>query len=107
MIPDWLALLLTAIPLFGIAGSAIAFVYKFYSEAAERKHRRFFELLTYIDGTGPIAAKLGAAYQLREFKDHAEFVDRFCRTQRDQVTGDNAQALVNELDLTAIAVSKR
>ena len=102
-----LTLIVTAIPLFGLAGSAIAYVVKLYQDAAERRHRRFFELLQYIDGGGPIAAKLGAVYALRGFPEHAEFVARFCITQREQIVGDNSQALITELNLTAAAVAKR
>src|SRR3546814_17276258 len=60
--------------------------------------------MTYIDGSGPIAAKLAAVYALRDFKEHREFIRRFCTTQQSQVVGGNAESLIKELNLTAKAV---
>src|SRR3546814_16984741 len=60
--------------------------------------------MTYIDGSGPIAAKLAAVYALRDFKEHREFIRRFCTTQQSQVVGGNADSLNKELNLTAKAV---
>ncbi|WP_137680515.1 hypothetical protein [Aurantiacibacter suaedae] len=105
--PEWLTIAITVIPLAGIAGSAIAYIIRLYQEAGERKHRRFFELLGYLDGDGPIAAKLGAVYQLREFKEHEDFVERFCRKVADNVKGESTAALVDELNRTAEAIAER
>src|SRR3546814_5398029 len=52
--------------------------------------------MTYIDGSGPIAAKLAAVYALRDFKEHREFIRRFCTTQQSQVVGGNAESLIKE-----------
>src|SRR3546814_15962551 len=60
--------------------------------------------MTYIDGSGPIAAKLAAVYALRDFKEHREFIRRFCTTQHSQVVGGTAESLIKELNLTAKAV---
>ena len=98
---DWPTLVLTAVPLFAIAGSGIAYVVKLYRDADERRHTRFFELLRYIGGNEGIGAKVGAAYALRNFPEHAEFVERFCLTNKAQVTGDNAQSLIDEMQRTA------
>ena len=106
-VPLWVTIGGFALPLLGLAGSAIAYVVKLYQDAAVRRRANFFELLQYIDGSGPIAAKVGAIYALREFDEHADFIERFCRTQRDQITGDNAQSLIAELDETAEAVAKK
>ena len=99
--PNWLTLVSTAVPLFGIAGSAIGYVVKLYQDANERRHTRFFELLRYIGGDEGIGAKVGAAYALRNFPEHAEFVKRFCQNQQAQVTGGNAESLVDEMKRTA------
>ena len=102
--PLWLAIGGIAVPLLGLAGSAVAYVIKLYRDSAERRRQNFFQLLQYVDGEGPIAAKMGAVYALRDFPEHAEFVERFCRTQRNQISGANAQALIDEFDRTATAV---
>jgi hypothetical protein len=104
---DQLTLVITAIPLFTIAGTALAYVVRLYLEARDRQHQRFFELLKYLDGDAPLATKMGAVYQLREFKEHGEFVERFCRTVRNEVTGAAAQSLIDELDRTADAVASK
>src|SRR3546814_1625350 len=97
-IPLWVAIGGFAVPLLGLAGSAIAFVLRLYQDAAEKRRNRFFELMTYIDGSGPIAAKLAAVYALRDFKKHREFLRRFCTTQQSQVVGGNAEELIKELN---------
>jgi hypothetical protein len=104
--PNWVSAAIFAVPLVGLAGSAIAFVVKLFQDATERRHRRFFELMTHIDGSGPIAAKLAAIYALRDFGEHAEFVERFCKSQRDKVVGGNSEAIVAELDKTAEAIAR-
>jgi hypothetical protein len=104
--PGWLTLIVAAVPLFGIAGSAVAYVVKLYLDSAERRRKRFFELLGHIDGQGPIAAKLGAVYALRHYKEHREFIKRFCESQMNQVVGENAKSLVDEFKRTAAAVER-
>src|SRR4051794_20581396 len=99
-----LSSLLLAVPLFGLAGSAIAYVVQLFQGAAERRRKRFFELMTHIDGPGTIAAKVAAIYALREFKEHREFVIRFCRTQQANVTGPATAIIIDEMQHTLAAV---
>lgn len=103
-VPLLVTLIGFAAPLLALAGSAVAYVIKLYRDAAETRHKRFFELMTYIDGQGPIAANVAAIYALREFKEHREFIERFCATQRNNTSGAAAQILIAELDYTAEAM---
>jgi lysyl-tRNA synthetase class II len=104
--PSWISAAIVAVPLIGLAGSAIAFVVKLFQDAKERRHKRFFDLMTQIDGAGPIATKLAAIYALRDFVEHGEFVERFCKTLGDHVQGGSSQAIVDELNKTAAAIAK-
>lgn len=98
----WIAL----IPLATIAGSAVAYIVKLYQEAAERRRKHFFELMQYIDGSGTIATKVAAIYELRSFPEHRDFIIRFCETQRGNISparstaGPAVEALIAEFDAT-------
>ena len=103
-VPLWITLIGFVVPFLTLAGSAAAYVVKLYQDADERRHKRFFELLTHIDGQGTIAAKVGAIYALREFKEHREFIERFCENQRTNISGPAAPILIAELDKTKEAM---
>ncbi len=102
--PSWVSAVIVAVPLLGLAGSAIAFVIRMYLEAAERRRLRFFRMIEYINGQGGIIEKLAAMYQLREFTEHREFLIRLLEMQRGNITGDQKENLVAEMDRTAAAL---
>lgn len=85
------------IPMITIAGSAAAFVWKSFRDAREDRRNQFFELMTLIDTNGSIASKIAAVYQLRQFPEHKEFIIRFCDTQKDNISGDAAKLLSEEM----------
>lgn len=60
--------------------------------------------MKYIDSSNPVATKVAAVYELRRYPEHREFVIRFCETQRGNITGAGAQALVDEMDATRQAM---
>ena len=70
------------IPLVTIAGSAVVYVVKLYQDSAERRRNQFFELMQFIDSDRPIATKVAAAYELRRFPEHKDFIMRFCQNLR-------------------------
>jgi hypothetical protein len=90
-----------SVPLMTIAGSAVAFVVKQFSEAKQQRKERFFHLMALIDGPGTIAQKVAAVYQLRDFPEHKDFVVRFCNSQQENVTGEAGASLVDEMKRTA------
>ncbi|MET4132466.1 hypothetical protein ABIE62_001601 [Porphyrobacter sp. MBR-155] len=108
MSENWITLGATTIPLFGIAGSAVAYVIKLFQDKAVRRRERFFELMQFIDGKGTIAAKVAAVYSLREFSEHREFIVRFCEAQMDNIegAGSAADSLRQEMQFTADAMRK-
>lgn len=58
--------------------------------------------MTFIDSKGgTIATKVAAVYRLREFSQDREFIIRFCETQRDNIQGEAAKLLRDEMDATA------
>lgn len=77
-----------------IAGSAVAYVIRVYSDARLRRRNQFFELMQKLDERGTIASKLAATYQLREFPEHREFIIRFCTSQQENTTGDGSPLLI-------------
>lgn len=83
-----------------IAGSAVAYVIRVYSDARRRRRNQFFELMQKLDERGTIASKLAATYQLREFPEHREFIIRFCTSQQENTTGDGSQLLIGEFKRT-------
>lgn len=85
------------IPMLTIAGSAVVFCFKAVQESQSRRHERMFKLFELLDGPGPLAMKLGAAYQLRFFPEHDEFITRFCKAIATNTQGSSAQSLVDEL----------
>jgi hypothetical protein len=99
-VPLWVTLLGFAAPLMTLAGSAVAYVVKLYLDSGERRRGQFFELMQMIDSDSRIAKKVAAVYELRRFPEHRDFIIRFCRTQKANVTGDGAPALVAELEAT-------
>ena len=105
-LPLWVAIGGFAIPLLGLAGSAIAYVVKLFQDARERRHARFFELMNFLDGEGTIAAKLAAIYALRNFPEHRAFIIRFCETQHNNIDGPGhvVQSLRDEFLRTAKAL---
>jgi hypothetical protein len=102
--PSWISAAIVAVPLVGLAGSAIAFVVRMYLEAAERRRQRFFRMIEYINGQGGIIEKLAAMYQLREFTEHREFLIRLLEMQRGNITGGQKDNLVAEMDRTVLAL---
>jgi hypothetical protein len=106
-VPLWVTLLGFVVPFIALAGSAVAFVLKVYRDGADRRWNQFFELMKFIDSKDlPIATKCAAAYQLRHFPEHKEFIIRFCQNQRLNIEGSAAAALIMELDGTREALSK-
>jgi hypothetical protein len=80
VVPIWVTLVGFAAPLIALAGSAVGYVVKLYQDAANKRRSRFFELMEYIDDKNrPIATKVAAVYELREFPKHKEFVIRFVK----------------------------
>ncbi len=101
-VPLWVTLLGFAAPLIALAGSAVGYVVKLYQDAATRRRDQFFELMTFIDSKDrPIATKVAAVYRLRDFPEDKDFIVRFCQSQRDNIQGDAAQTLRDEMDATA------
>jgi hypothetical protein len=97
---SWATIIGVIIPMITIAGSAVAFIFKAYRDAADAKRAEFFALMDRIDTPGTIAGKVAAVYQLRYYPEHKEFIVRFCRTQRTNIKGDSAQLLADEMDST-------
>lgn len=91
--------------LLALAGSSVAYVVKLYQDAAERRRNHFFELMGFIDSDRPIATKVAAIYELRQFPEHKDFIVRFCTTQRSNVTGPGSQPLIDEMDATRNAMT--
>src|SRR5205814_1067761 len=100
--PQWITFLGVAVPLIGLAGSAIAYVANLFRDARVRRRTDFLELMQLIDIQGSIAKKVTAVYQLRQFPEHAGFIIRFCKTQRQSISGEGValQSLVAEMDST-------
>lgn len=106
-VPLWVTLLGFVAPFIALAGSAVAFVWKVYRDGADRRWTQFFDLMKFIDSKDlPIATKCAAAYQLRHFPEHKEFIIRFCQTQRLNIQGAAATALIAELDATREELEK-
>ena len=99
-VPLWVTLLGFAAPLITLAGSAVAFVVKLYLDANERRRNQFFDLMDKIDSQSSIAKKIAAVYELRQFPEHRDFIIRFCKTQRSNITGTGAATLVMEMEAT-------
>ncbi|MDB5476695.1 MAG: hypothetical protein JWP49_2206 [Phenylobacterium sp.] len=102
---QWVTLLGVVGPLATLAGSALAYVIKSYRDRADSRRRQFFELMQFIDGSGPLATKMAAIYQLREYKEHRAFIVRFCVQARTAIAGSTAQVLIAELDETRRVMS--
>ena len=105
-IPLWVTLVGFAAPLLALAGSAVGYVVKLYQDASEKRREHFFELMRIIDSASPIAAKMAAVYELRQFPKHKDFVIRFCETQKTNIVGPSAQILIAEMDLTREFMAK-
>ena len=89
------------IPLFTIAGSAAAFIIRYYADSKHRRDQEFFLLMEILDSSKPLASKTAAAYQLRAFPEHSEFIVRFYENLQGNVYGDAASTLGDELARTA------
>lgn len=101
-VPIWVTLLGFSAPLIALAGSAVGYVVKLYQDAAVRRRDQFFELMVFIDSRDrPIATKVAAVYRLRDFPEDKEFIIRFCQSQRENIQGDAARFLRDEMDATA------
>jgi hypothetical protein len=101
-VPLWVTLLGFAAPLIALAGSAVGYVVKLYQDAAARRRDQFFELMAFIDSRDrPIATKIAAVYRLRDFPKDKDFIVRFCESQRENIQGDAARFLRDEMDATA------
>jgi len=96
----WLGVLATTVPLFALGGSAVVYVAGQFLSARERRRNHFFELMQFIDGDRPIAAKVAAVYQLRQFPRHKDFVIRFCTNMQNNITGPGSHLLAKEMELT-------
>lgn len=92
--------------LIAMAASAVAYVVKYFQETKQRRSAELFRLMQLIDSKElPLASKIAAVYSLREFKDHKEFVVRFCETLPANIGGSAAQPLIKELELTKKAMA--
>jgi hypothetical protein len=91
-----------AAPLVTLAGSAVAFVFKLYLDAGERRRNHFFDLMDKIDAQSSVAKKVAALYALRQFPEHRDFIVRFCKTQRSNISGPGTASatLVAEMEAT-------
>lgn len=107
-VPLWVTIGGFAVPLLGLAGSAIAYVVNLFNERKERRRQRFFELMQFLDDKGTIASKSAALYALRDFPEHREFIIRFCEAQADNISGDEISTSVLRFEMlqTADALSK-
>ena len=95
------------LPLWALAGSAVFYVWNIIKELEKNKHQKLFDLMKIIDNKDlPIASKTAAAYHLRFFPSHAEFIARFCSMAANNVQGEAASMLVTELGLTKAHVEK-
>lgn len=99
-ISDFATLVGMMVAVMTIAGSALAFVIKYYSEAKLRKRDQFFQLMELVDGFGPIAQKLTAICQLRFYPEHKDFIVRFCAEQQNNIAGDGSLFLSTEMQRT-------
>ena len=97
---QWVTIIGVVIPMMTIAGSAVAFVWKAFQDAREKRRDHFFHLMTLIDTDGKIATKVAAVYELRRFPEHREFIISFCRDLREQIDGASAESLKREMDRT-------
>lgn len=82
----WIALIGIIVPLTTLSGTA-AYVVRLFQDAGNKRRGQFFELMQYIDSPTPIASKMAAVYQLRQFPEHRDFVIRFCESQRGNIAG--------------------
>ena len=104
LISSWVV----AVPLLGIAGSAIAYVVKLWLDARNRRHERFYEIMKKIDDKdAPLAGKMAAVYQLRQYKEHSAFVVRFCDEASKNIEGKTATMLANEFIRTRDYMQRR
>src|SRR5947209_16032734 len=99
-ISQWTALMGIAVSMLTLAGSAVAYVVRLYLDTRAGRRDQFFELMKFLDSPSPIAAKIGAVYQLRHFPEHREFIIRFCSAAPQFVAGTAAQALLAEFEAT-------
>ena len=99
-VPIWVSALGVSASFLALAGSAVAYVIKLFQEANIRRRAQFLELMEFLDSDKPIATKMTAAYQLRNFPEHADFIIRFCEAQRINVSGVSSAILVAEFDKT-------
>jgi hypothetical protein len=105
--PSWVSSALIAVPLFGLAGSAIAFVIRLYIEAAEKRRELFFRLITNFESVDvQLFTRVAAAYRLREFREHKEFLIRFLTPQITTLGGEPAAVslMTEELNQTIQAL---
>jgi len=102
VLPDTatISLVALAVPMLGLAGSAIAYVVNLYLARNERRRAAFFELMQFIDSEKPIATKMAAIYELRRYPEHKQFIMRFLQSQRNNITGVGGQHLKSEMDAT-------
>ncbi|WP_370400307.1 hypothetical protein [Sulfitobacter sp. JB4-11] len=89
-----------SLPLITIAGSAVAYLVKIYTDARREQRTHFYDLMAKIDEKGTIASKVTAVYQLREFPEHKDFVIRFCDSQMKNIEGQAAHILADEMAQT-------
>ncbi len=99
-IDPWITFFGIAIPLFGFAGSAIAFVAKLYLDRKDKRRLQFFELMQFLDSDRPLATKIAAIYELRSYREHREFIIRFCGVIPDYLQGSAVDAMKLELQAT-------
>ena len=104
---DWLTWGTLVLPLFVLAWSAWQYVALQKREAARQRFDNFFRVLELIGAReGSLAAKAGAVYELRNYPEYAEMIVRFCREAQDYVSGDAAQILRTEFQLTVAHFEK-
>lgn len=104
----WVTIFGIVVPLATLAGTAMAYVVRLFQDATSKRHNSFFQLMQYIDSPAPIASKMAAVYQLREFSEHKEFIIRFCESQRANIAGDETAVapLRAEMDATRLFMER-
>ncbi|MDE3060747.1 MAG: hypothetical protein KGJ06_07030 [Pseudomonadota bacterium] len=97
---DQLAQIITVLSLAVLAWSAWNYVYVKKHELHREHYQRFFEVTEHLGKTGgSIASKMAAAFELRKFPEYTDVIIRLM--ENTNVTGEAAQMLKNEMQLTA------
>ena len=98
---EWLAWGGIVLPLVALAWAAVRYVLLQMTEHKHRRFKQFIEIVDLLDASGTIAGKCAAAYQLKSYPEHGEFIERFCRDVQAHVSGASGELLKAELRRTA------